>query len=73
VSVSCGVGVGVHRALGRGRRERPWGPESLPLSDLAPEVYLLRALGPACVGPEGGGPEHPPDCGVGPERGEEAP
>lgn len=55
----CGVGEG-----GRGKT---WGIEPLPLSRLALEVCLLRALGPVLGGWEGGGPAHPPACGAIPE------
>lgn len=50
-------------SLGRGKRKGPGAPRSV-LSYKVLQVCFPRALGPACVGPEGGGPAHPPAYGV---------
>lgn len=42
-------------------------PQTRSLKHICPE------LGPTSVGPEGGGPAHPPACGVSPEQEESPP
>lgn len=54
----------------RGGSERNWGPHLLPQTRSL--KYVCPELGPACIGPEGGGTAHPPACGVSPEQ-EEGP
>lgn len=53
--------------VGEGQGGKTWGPESLPLSYLAFEMCLLRAVGPAHVGWEREGLARLPACGAIPE------